>query len=68
MFTFIRNLIEANKKTLRNSKGATMIEYALVVAAIVAVAVTYFSKTGTNSIPAAIGTKLNTVVSALATE
>ena len=63
MFTFIRDLIAANKKTLRNNKGAAMIEYALIVAAIVAIAVTYFSSTG--SIPIAIKGKLDTVVSGL---
>lgn len=66
MFTFIRNLVEANKKTLRNSKGATMIEYALVVAAVVAIAVTYFGTSSqTGSIPAAISGRLNNVVTSL---
>jgi Flp pilus assembly pilin Flp len=65
MFTIIRNLVEANKKTLKNSTGATMIEYAMVVAAIVAVAAIFFKTDGTGTIDGAITTKLNTVATAI---
>ena len=66
MFTFIRNIVEANKKTLKNNVGATMIEYALVVAAIVAVAAVYFGNgTSNGSLGGAIDGKLNGVVTKL---
>lgn len=65
MFTFIRNLIAANKKTLKNNVGATMIEYAMVVAAIVAVAAIAFTTTGTGTIDGAITTKLGTVATSI---
>ena len=46
MFNFTRNIIAASKKTLENNEGATMIEYALVVGAIVGVAATFFGVNG----------------------
>lgn len=61
MFTFIRNLVEANKKTLKNNTGATMIEYALVVGAVVAVAVTFFKSDQTGVVDNAIAQKLSNV-------
>ncbi|MDA3971893.1 MAG: hypothetical protein PF442_11140 [Desulfobulbaceae bacterium] len=63
MFTFIRNLVAANKKTLKNNVGATMIEYALVVAAIVGVAGFWFVSSGSTEagISGAINGKLGAV-------
>ncbi len=68
MFTFIRNLVAANKKTLKNNVGATMIEYALVVGAIVGVAAIFFGGTGTDTeglIDGAAKVKLQSVVTSL---
>ena len=61
MFTFIRDLIAVNKKTLRNSKGATMIEYALVVAAIAALVSVIMGSTGVFS--TAIKGKMSSIAS-----
>jgi Flp pilus assembly pilin Flp len=66
MFTFIRNLVAANKKTLKNNVGATMIEYALVVAAIVGVGGYWFATSldgsvDANGISGAINTKMDAV-------
>jgi Flp pilus assembly pilin Flp len=47
MFTFIRNLVQANKKTLKNNIGASMIEYALIVAAVVGIAGFWFASSDT---------------------
>jgi Flp pilus assembly pilin Flp len=65
MFTFIRNLVAANKKTLKNNVGATMIEYALVVAAIVGIGGWWFASSTdgvtADGISGAINTKMKAV-------
>ncbi len=65
MFTFIRNLVEAHKETLKNSKGAAMIEYALIIVGIVILAAVFFGKNG--SITSSINSVLTTVNSELTT-
>ncbi|MEN8141795.1 MAG: hypothetical protein ABFR97_11300 [Thermodesulfobacteriota bacterium] len=54
-------------RLLGNNEGATMIEYALVVAAVVAVATTFFmtSDGSDGTLTAAIRTKLDGVVTGL---
>jgi Flp pilus assembly pilin Flp len=63
MFTFIRNLIAANKKTLKNNKGVTMIEYALVLAAVALLVSTFMGVNG--AFGSAISAKLTSIVSGL---
>ena len=63
MFTFIRNLIEANKKTLRNNVGATMIEYALVLAGVAVIATAVFATDG--AFGTAVKTKINSIGASL---
>jgi Flp pilus assembly pilin Flp len=47
------------QKQAKKQKGASMIEYALVVAAVVGIAVYFFS--GNNGISGAMNTKMNAV-------
>jgi Flp pilus assembly pilin Flp len=73
MFTFIRNLVAANKKTLKNNVGATMIEYALVVAAIVGIGGYWFVSSTNGDVAAtgisgAINTKMDAVADGITGE
>ena len=51
------------KKRLKKQKGASMIEYALVVAAVVGIAAYFFS--GNGGISGAMNTKLNSVANTI---
>ncbi|HFQ82289.1 MAG TPA: Flp family type IVb pilin [Desulfobacterales bacterium] len=53
--------VKFNEVIIGNKKGAAMIEYALVLAAIVALATALYGSTGSGTFAGAIKTKLDSI-------